>query len=191
MTTSRTTYQNNYPSSSASVSTDMHNSWHAAPYNSHITSNGMNGVTANRPRPLPPTNGSISQRTTHNKADFYKNGRPAEVIVIDSQSPEPPPQSTSKRKRQDSISASTTVSTVTKRARKSFNDEIALSFNTSRHPSKQKTHSVVWVKDERQVYRAQNVNVPKIEEVFKPLSFHQLRPKCLPGPTGTGFSGST
>jgi hypothetical protein len=173
MTTSRTTYQNNYPSSSASVSTDMHSSWHAATYTSHITTNGINGVTANRstrpPPPTPTTNGHSQQRTSHhNKADFYKNGRPAEVIVIDSQSPDPQSiQSTSKRKRQDSISASTTVSAVTKRARKSLNDEISSSANNaaSRHASKQKSHSVAWVKDERGVYRAQNVIVPKIEEV--------------------------
>jgi len=193
MTTSRTSYQNNYPSSSASVvSTDMHASWHAAPYSSHISSNGINGLNANRSRPLPPppppspttptssagttvTNGHVPPLRTshHDKADFYKNGRPTEVIVIDSQSPDPPPQqSTTKRKRQDSISASTTVSAVTKRARKSLNDEIALSATSgshnasARHASKQRAHTVTWIKDEHGVYRAQNVIVPKIEEVW-------------------------
>jgi len=192
MTTSRTAYQNNYPSSATSVSTDMHTSWHATQYTSHMTSNGINGVSSNRSRPIPSTNGSVSGRTAHNKSDFYKNGRPAEVIVIDSQSPEPQPQSTTKRKRQDSISASTTVSAATKRARKSLNDEIALSSGGSRYVSRQKLHSVAWVKDERGVYRAQNVIVPKIEEVwlFPFLSVSLLLLWMLSCRGGTGSTGS-
>src|SRR5271170_673921 len=168
MTASRTTtYQNNYPPSSASVSAaDMHGSWHPQPHNS---SNGINGVSSIRTKPAQqPANGTTTtSRTTHKKSDFYKNGPPAEVIVIDSESPAPQqPQSSTKRKRENSISTSTTVSAVTKRARKSLNDEAAISSSKSSTGSTRKPHSVAWFKDERGVYRAREVIVPKVEEVI-------------------------
>ena len=173
MTASRTTtYQNNYPPSSAtaaSVSSDMHGSWHPQ---SHTSSNGINGVSSIRTKPAQPTNGTTTaNRITHKKSDFYKNGRPAEVIVIDSESPAPQQQqSSTKRKRENSISASTTVSAVTKRARKSLNDEAAISAKSSTG-STRKPHSVAWFKDERGVYRAREVIVPKVEEVIDPHLF--------------------
>lgn len=173
MTASRTTtYQNNYPSSSgaaSSVSSDMHGSWHPQ---SHTSSNGINGVSSIRTKPAQPTNGTTTaNRVTHKKSDFYKNGPPAEVIVIDSESPAPQPQqSSTKRKRENSISTSTTVSAVTKRARKSLNDEAAISAKTSAG-STRKPHSVAWFKDERGVYRAREVIVPRVEEVINPPLF--------------------
>lgn len=173
MTASRTTtYQNNYPQSSASVSAaDMHGSWHPQ---SHNSSNGINGVSSIRTKPAQqPANGTTtSSRITHKKSDFYKNGRPAEVIVIESESPAPQqPQSSTKRKRENSISTSTTVSAVTKRARKSLNDEAAISSSKSSTGSTRKPHSVAWFKDERGVYRAREVIVPKVEEVIYPYLF--------------------
>jgi hypothetical protein len=166
MTASRTVYQNNYPSTSASVSADMHHSWHTQTHSSHTTSNGINGVNNNRPRPLQTTSTATSttNRSTHSKSDFYKNGRPTEVIVIDSESPQPPPQS-SKRKRDNSISTGTTVSAATKRARKSQNDETSMMSMKGPYSTTQKPHSVAWIKDERGVYRARDVMVPKVEEV--------------------------
>src|SRR5271154_101271 len=150
MTASRTTYQNNYPSTTASVSTDMHHAWHPQP---HTTSNGINGVNTTRQKPIPTQNGTdSSNRTPHRKSDFYKNGKPVEVIVIDSESPEPPTQSSTKRKRENSISASTTTSAVTKRARKSQNDETAI--QSSKNTFTQKPHHVAWFKDDRGVFRA-------------------------------------
>jgi hypothetical protein len=164
MTASRTAYQNNYPSSSASVSADMHHSWHPQSHTSHTTSNGINGVGSARTRPIQAPNGTTTpNRITHKKSDFYRNGLPAEVIVIDSESPAPPPQSSAKRKRENSISTSTTVSAVTKRARKSQNDETAILSNKATYT--QKPHSVAWFKDDRGVYRAREVIVPKVEEV--------------------------
>src|SRR5271156_1589034 len=174
MTASRTTtYQNNYPPSSAtaaSVSSDMRGSWHPQ---SHTSSNGINGVSSIRTKPAQPTNGTTTaNRIPHKKSDFYKNGRPAEVIVIDSESPAPQPQqSSTKRKRENSISTSTTVSAVTKRARKSLNDEAAISSSKSSTGSTRKPHSVAWFKDERGVYRAREVIVPKVEEVIDPYLF--------------------
>jgi hypothetical protein len=174
MTASRTAYQNNYPSSSASVATDMHNSWHPPTHTSHTTSNGINGVSNARTKPVQTPNGTTTaNRTTHKKSDFYKNGPPAEVIVIDSESPAPQPQSSTKRKRENSISTSTTVSAVTKRARKSQNDEAAILSNKSTTGSTRKPHSVAWFKDERAVYRAREVIVPKVEEVFYPMFCYQ------------------
>jgi hypothetical protein len=187
MTASRTTYQNNYthPPSTASVPADMHPSWHQQP---HPTTNGINGVSSPaittstststaavrpKPQPRPPGSTANDRITAHKKSDFYKNGRPAEVIVIDSESPAPQPQSSSKRKRENSISASTTVSAVTKRARKSQNDETAILSSKSTYTHK--PHTVAWFRDERGVYRAKEVIVPKVEEVnfffpFVPLS---------------------
>jgi hypothetical protein len=163
MTASRTTYQNNY-SSSASVSTDMHHAWHPQTHTSHNTSNGINGVNSGRTKPIQVPNGTTTaNRITHKKSDFYKNGVPDEVIVIDSESPAPQQQSSTKRKRENSISTSTTVSAVTKRARKSQNDETTISSNKSTYT--QKPHSVAWFKDDRGVYRAREVIVPKVEEV--------------------------
>jgi len=177
MTASRTAvYQNNYPSSSASVSADMHHSWHPQQHQHHAshttTTNGINGVAAShRTRPVPASNGTRTlSRAGHSKSDFYKNGRPAEVIVIDSESPAPAPQSSSKRKRENSISTSTTVSAATKRARKSQNDETLILSNTGQYSAAQKSHSVAWLKDERGVYRARDVIVPKVDEVGIPFS---------------------
>ena len=184
MTASRTTtYQNNYPSASASVSAvDMHGSWHPQPHNS---SNGINGVSGIRTKPTQPpaANGTTSKnRITHKKSDFYKNGRPVEVIVIDSESPAPQPQSSTKRKRENSISTSTTVSAVTKRARKSLNDEAAISPSKSSPGSTRKPYSytVAWFKDERGVHRAREVIVPKVEVI----DIHRL----LQDPEGIGLS---
>lgn len=166
MTASRTTYQNNYPSSSASVSADMHHSWHPQTHTSHPTANGINGVNSARTRPIQTPNGTATaNRITHKKSDFYKNGRPTEVIVIDSESPAPQPQLFTKRKRENSISTSTTVSQVTKRARKSQNDETAIHHEKSGYSTTTKPHSVTWFRDERGVYRAREVIVPKVEEV--------------------------
>lgn len=165
MTASRTAYQNNYPSSSASVAADMHHTWHAHPQTSHSTSNSINGVGSTR-KPVSTSNGTTSSgRAAHNRSDFYKNGRPAEVIVIDSESPAPAPQSSQKRKRDNSISSGTTVSAVTKRARKSQNDEATLLAGKGPYSATQKPHSVAWFKDARGVYRAKEVMVPKVEEV--------------------------
>jgi len=142
----------------------MHHSWHPQNHTSHTTSNGINGVSSARTKPIQAPNGTnTANRINHKKSDFYKNGRPAEVIVIDSESPEPPPQSSTKRKRENSISTSTTVSAVTKRARKSQNDETAILSNKATYT--QKPHSVAWFKDDRGVYRAREVIVPKAEEV--------------------------
>ena len=182
MTASRTAYQSNYHApSTTSVPADMHGSWHQQ---AHPSTNGINGVasstganstststTAVRQHPKPSSSSSAPGTTTannnlissHKKSDFYKNGRPAEVIVIDSESPAPQPQSSTKRKRENSISASTTVSAVTKRARKSQNDETAI--HSSKSTYTHKPHTVAWFKDERGVYRAKEVLVPKIEEV--------------------------
>ena len=172
MTASRTAvYQNNYPSSSASVSADMHHSWHPQHHSSHTTTNGINSVASHRTRPVPASNGTRTlSRAGHSKSDFYKNGRPAEVIVIDSESPAPAPQSSTKRKRDNSISTSTTVSAATKRARKSQNDETLILSNTGQYSAAQKSHSVAWFKDERGVYRARDVIVPKVDEVAIPFS---------------------
>lgn len=164
MTASRTTYQNNYASSSASVSADMHHSWHPQSHTSRTTSNGIIGVSSTRTKPIQAPNGTTTpNRITHKKSDFYRNGQPAEVIVIDSESPEPSLQSSTKRKRENSISTSTTVSAVTKRARKSHNDETAILSNKATYTHK--PHSVAWFKDDRGVYRAREVIVPKVEEV--------------------------
>src|SRR5271169_1384876 len=185
MTASRTTvYQNNSYPSSSSASADMHhhnpNSWHPPPSHlhplqtHHIPSassttlhNGTATATANR---IPPTSSSavtnglhiptgpaaVPTQRSRNKADFYKNGRPAEVIVIDSESPEP--STATKRKRHDSISASTTVSVVnTKRPRTSHNEAHEISTRVSQ---RHKSHSVTWVRDPRGIYRAQHVIVP-------------------------------
>lgn len=165
MTASRTTtYQNNYATPSASVSGDMHHSWHPPTHSSHTTSNGINGVSNICPKPADAPNGTTTaKRITHQKSDFYKNGRPQEVIVIDSESPEPPIQSSAKRKRENSISTSTAISAVTKRARKSQNDETAMQSN--RAVKTKKSYNVIWFKDDRGVYRAREVIVPKISEV--------------------------
>lgn len=169
MTASRTVYQNNYPSTSASVSADMHHTWHAQTHSSHTASNGINSVSTNRSRPIQTSNGTVtSNRVSRNKSDFYKNGRPTEVIVIDSESPQPAPQSSAKRKRDNSISTGTTVSAATKRARKSHNDETTLMANNCPYTTTQKPHSVVWIKEDRGVYRARDVMVPKVEEVSFP-----------------------
>lgn len=167
MTASRTAvYQNNYPSSSASVSADMHHSWHPQHHTAHTTTNGINGVNSNRARPVQASNGTRTvSRAGHSKSDFYKNGLPTEVIVIDSESPAPVQQSSTKRKRENSISSSTTVSAATKRARKSQNDETLILSNKSQYSAAQKPHSVAWFKDERGVYRARDVIVPKVDEV--------------------------
>jgi hypothetical protein len=142
----------------------MHHAWHPQAHTSHGTSNGINGVNNGRTKPVQVPNGTATaNRITHKKSDFYKNGVPAEIIVIDSESPAPQQQSSTKRKRENSISTSTTVSAVTKRARKSQNDETAISSNKSTYT--QKPHSVAWFKDERGVYRAREVIVPKVEEV--------------------------
>ena len=182
LTASRTTYQNNYhASSTTSVPADMHSSWHQQ---AHPSNNGINGVasstgtnststptTSVRHHPKPSSSAAPGTTTpnnppisSHKKSDFYKNGRPAEVIVIDSESPAPQPQSSTKRKRENSISASTTVSAVTKRARKSQNDETAI--HSSKSTYTHKPHTVAWFKDERGVYRAKEVLVPKVEEVW-------------------------
>jgi hypothetical protein len=164
MTASRTTYQNNYPSSSASVSADMHHSWHPQTHTSHTTSNGVNGVSNGRTRPIQTHHGTTTTHPVqHSKSDFYKNGRPTEIIVIDSESPAPAPQSSTKRKRENSISTATTVSAVTKRARKSQNDETSMLSSKTTYTSTQKPHSVAWFKDENGVYRAREVIVPKVE----------------------------
>jgi hypothetical protein len=169
MTASRATYQNNYPSSSASVSADMHHSWHPQTYTSHPTSNNVNGVSNGRTKPVQTPNGTTpANRIAHKKSDFYKNGRPTEVIVIDSESPAPAPQSFTKRKRENSISSSTTASQVTKRARKSQNDETTIHEKAS-YCTTTKPHSVTWFRDERGVYRAREVIVPKVEEVSTPI----------------------
>jgi hypothetical protein len=167
MTASRTAYQNNYPSTSASVSAEMHHTWHPHPPTSHSTSNGTNRMSSARTKPTSTTNASTtSGKVGHNKSDFYKNGKPAEVIVIDdSESPAPAPQSSTKRKRENSISSGTTVSAVTKRARKSQNDEAALLTGKGPFTSTQKPHSVAWFKNLRGIYRAKEVMVPKVEEV--------------------------
>jgi hypothetical protein len=172
MTASRTAvYQNNYPSSSASVNADMHHSWHPQHHTSHTTTNGINGVTNNRSQPLQPSNGTRTvSRAGHSKSDFYKNGRPKEVIIIDSESPEPAAQSSTKRKRDNSISTSTTVSAATKRARKSHNDETFLSSNKGQYSAAHKPHSVLWFKDDRGVYRARDVIVPKVDQVTTSFS---------------------
>lgn len=176
MTASRTVYQNNYPSTSASVSADMHHTWHTQTHSSHTASNGINSVSANRSRPIQTSNGTVtSSRLSRNKSDFYKNGRPTEVIVIDSESPQPAPQSSGKRKRDNSISTATTVSAATKRARKSHNDETSLMANTGPYTTTQKPHSVVWIKEDRGVYRARDVMVPKVEEVFHPCPASRSR----------------
>ena len=142
----------------------MHHSWHPQSHTSHTTSSGINGVSSTRTKPIQAPNGiTTANRITHKKSDFYKNGRPAEVIVIDSESPAPPPQSSTKRKRENSISTSTTVSAVTKRARKSQNDETAILSNKATYT--QKPYSVAWFRDDRGVYRAREVIVPKVEEV--------------------------
>ena len=144
----------------------MHHSWHPQTHTSHTTANGINGVSSNRIKPLRTPNGTTAaNRITHKKSDFYKNGRPAEVIVIDSESPVPPPQSSTKRKRENSISTATTVSAVTKRARKSQNDESAIRSSKGSYSPTQKTHNVTWFRDDRGVYRAREVIVPKVEEV--------------------------
>ncbi len=167
MTASRTAvYQNSYPSSSTSVNADMHHTWHPQHHTSHTTANGINGVTSNRSQAMQTSNGTRTvSRAGHSKSDFYKNGRPTEVIVIDSESPEPAAQSSTKRKRENSISTSTTVSAATKRARKSQNDETFLLSSKGQYSAAQKPHSVLWFKDDRGVYRARDVIVPKVDEV--------------------------
>ena len=172
MTASRTAYQNNYPSSSASVSADIHHSWHPQTHSSHTAVNGINGLNSVRSRPVQTPNGTTTaNRIAHKKSDFYKNGRPAEVIVIDSESPAPPSQSLAKRKRENSVSTSTTVSAATKRARKSLNDENAMLSKSSAASVIHKAHTVSWSEDKRGVYRAREVAVPKVEEVIPLFSF--------------------
>jgi hypothetical protein len=164
LTASRTAYRNAYPSSSASVSTEMH-TWHSQ--NHAHTANAPNGVSSSRTKPalsLPSTNGV--HRAVHRKTDFYKNGRPAEVIVIDSESPEPLAQTSMKRKRQNSVSTSTTVSAGTKRVRKTLVDDAPSQHTTE---PMHKPYSVVYYQDERGVHRAKDVIVPKIEDVRSPL----------------------
>jgi hypothetical protein len=161
LTASRTAaYQNTYPSSPATVSTDMHHhTWHNTTHASHAPANGTNGLQSSRTKQTVSVNGANgAQRPSHSKADFYKNGRPAEVIVIDSASPEPPSGYSNKRKRDASPSASTTVSVGPKRARKS---DVSSPTTEPMH----KPHSVIYIQDERGVYRAKDVIVPKIEDV--------------------------
>lgn len=166
MTASRTAYQNNHHSSSASVSADIHHTWHPQVHSSHSTTNGINGVSTGHTRPLHTPNGTISaNRITHKKSDFYKNGKPTEVIVIDSESPAPPPQPSSKRKRENSVSTATTVSAVTKRARKSQNDESTIRSTLVAYSPTSKPYTVTWFRDERGIYRAREVIVPNVEEV--------------------------
>ena len=99
MTASRTTYQNNYPSSSPlSLRTCI---THGIPkLIHHIPRQMVSTVSvATRTKPIQAPNGTTTaNRITHKKSDFYKNGTPAEVIVIDSESPAPTTQSSTKRK---------------------------------------------------------------------------------------------
>jgi hypothetical protein len=195
MTASRTTvyHKTSYPSSS-SASADMHhhkpNSWHPPPSHIHplqtthippvSSSSAVNNTasTANRTNQANGTsiNGHVpGSRTASNrtrpKSDFYKNGHPAEVIVIDSESPAPPSASSTgpKRKRHDSISASTTVSVATtKRPRTTLNE----THETTRVSHRNKSHSVTWTRDVRGIYRAQQVFVPKVDDVCVVLGIY-------------------
>jgi hypothetical protein len=145
----------------------MQHTWHPHPPTLHSATNGVKRVASARMRPAATNGATTSGRVAHNKSDFYKNGRPAEVIVIDdSESPVPAEQSSTKRKRENSISSGTTVSAVTKRARKSQNDEVSLLAGKGPYSSTQQPHSVAWFKDARGVYRAKEVMVPKVEEVL-------------------------
>lgn len=166
MTASRATYQNNYPTASSSVSTDVHHTWHAQTHSSHGQSNGINGVSHVRPKPVQSTatTTTISHRTTHT----IKNGVAREVILIDSVSPPPPVQSSSKRKREHSVSTGTAGSAVTKRARKSQQDQTSLQ-STRTQTTITKPPTVSWFKDESGVFRAREVIVPKVEDVSSPF----------------------
>jgi len=167
MTASRATYQNNYPTASSSVSTDVHHTWHTQTHSTHGQSNGINGVSHVRPKPVQTTNPAttISHRTTHT----IKNGVPREVIIIDSVSPPPPVQSSSKRKREHSVSTGTASSAVTKRARKSQQDQTSLQSTKATHTTLTKPPTVTWFKDELGVFRAREVIVPKVEDVSSPF----------------------
>jgi hypothetical protein len=191
MTASRTAYQNNYahhhnPPSASTAQADKHSAWHRQ---AHPTTGGITGsastesaastatTTASQPAHPPDAPAHTAPQTSrrshaHKKSDFYKNGKPAEIIVIDSTSPEPrAAQSATKRKRENSVSASTSVSAVTKRARKSQNDETVNQASSSTYTHT--PHTVAWFQDERGVYRAKEVIVPKFEEVIQFLPFER------------------
>lgn len=192
MTASRTAYQNNFshhhnPPSAPTAQADMHSSWHRPAHppttgiaGSASTESAASTATTTASQPAHPHHHAPAHtvapaRTrshTHKKSDFYKNGKPVEIIVIDSTSPEPrPAQNATKRKRENSVSASTSVSAVTKRARKSHNDETVNQASSSTYTHT--PHTVAWFQDEKGVYRAKEVIVPKFEEVIQSFPFER------------------